>query len=445
MKISDTGTLEPWLAESWKMDGNTWTIQLKDGIKFSNGKPVDAAAVKACFERLLSQHERAKGDLNIQSMSADGLTLTIKTKGENITLMNDLCDPYASIIDVSEKIDTNTSVVGTGPYKLIESNLEGVYVEKNENYWNGEAKVDKINFISFSDPDTLGMALQNGDLDAAYGLTGTDYVDLIQKTDGYKISQVPTSTRNIGVFYNTASGFMQDAAVRRAISMCFDKESFCEMIMSGDAEVATSAFPSTFPYGDGKVSDVSFDIDGAKKVLSEAGYVDTDGDGYVDKDGKNVTIKWVTYGSEDSLPKLAEVTQANLKQVGIKADIEVVDSLAPRLQEGKFDLFGMVYTSTATGDPQYYFTNFFEKGGGYSYTNFEDKEFSQLLEELKQETDTEKRGELSVKLEQILLDKNVCTQIGHKKSVTLMKAGVTGMDASMSDFYITTVDTDINQ
>ena len=72
---TDTMELEPWLATSWENDGDcTWTITLRDGVKFSSGRDMDAAAVKQCFEHLLEVHDRAPGDTKIESIEADGQT-----------------------------------------------------------------------------------------------------------------------------------------------------------------------------------------------------------------------------------------------------------------------------------------------------------------------------------------------------------------------------------
>ena len=69
---TDNMELEPWLATSWENDGNnTWTITLRDGVKFSSGRDMDAAAVKQCFEHLLENHDRAPGDTKIVSMEAE--------------------------------------------------------------------------------------------------------------------------------------------------------------------------------------------------------------------------------------------------------------------------------------------------------------------------------------------------------------------------------------
>ena len=76
MKINDSMQLEPWIAEGYELvDDLTWKITLKDGVCFSNGKPCDAEAVKKCLEDLVAVHERAAGDLKIDSMEADGLEI----------------------------------------------------------------------------------------------------------------------------------------------------------------------------------------------------------------------------------------------------------------------------------------------------------------------------------------------------------------------------------
>jgi len=94
---TDTMELEPWLATEWTNDGNnTWTITLRDGVKFSSGRDMDAEAVKQCFEHLLENHDRAPGDTKIESMEADGQVLTIVTSEPNPALMNYLAGQFCA-------------------------------------------------------------------------------------------------------------------------------------------------------------------------------------------------------------------------------------------------------------------------------------------------------------------------------------------------------------
>ena len=102
------------------MNETTWEIVIKDNVCFSNGKKVDAAAVKACFEHLVEVHERAADNLKIASMEADGQKLTIVTSEPNPILMNYLSEAYGCIIDMEVGIPEDGCVVGTGPYVATE-------------------------------------------------------------------------------------------------------------------------------------------------------------------------------------------------------------------------------------------------------------------------------------------------------------------------------------
>ena len=122
---TDTMELEPWLATAWENDGDcTWTITLRDGVKFSSGRDMDAAAVKQCFEHLLEVHDRAPADTKIESIEADGMTLTIKTSEPNPALMNYLGDPYGCIIDCDASDFDAGIAVGTGPLYYIKQQLQ---------------------------------------------------------------------------------------------------------------------------------------------------------------------------------------------------------------------------------------------------------------------------------------------------------------------------------
>ena len=94
VRYSDSMEIEPWLAKSWEnKDELTWVIELQDGVKFSSGREMDAAAVKECLEHLVEVHDRAPGDLMIDKIEADGLILTITTKEPRPALLNYLGDP----------------------------------------------------------------------------------------------------------------------------------------------------------------------------------------------------------------------------------------------------------------------------------------------------------------------------------------------------------------
>ena len=119
-RFTDEMQLEPWLAETIAQeDALTWRITLREGIRFSSGRALDAQAAKECLDALVQTHARAAGDLHIAAISAEGQTLTIRTEIPVPALPNFLADPYACIIDMDAGVGEDGVVVGTGPYKAV--------------------------------------------------------------------------------------------------------------------------------------------------------------------------------------------------------------------------------------------------------------------------------------------------------------------------------------
>lgn len=119
-KYNDNMEVEPWLATDYEfVDDTTVKITLRDGVKFSSGRTMDAEAVKECLEDLIAVHDRAPYDLKINHIDADGLTLTIYTTEPCPAIINYLGDPYGAIIDMEYGIQGESgsaNVAGTGPY-----------------------------------------------------------------------------------------------------------------------------------------------------------------------------------------------------------------------------------------------------------------------------------------------------------------------------------------
>lgn len=185
--------LEPWIASGYEnIDELTWKITLKDNVTFSNGKKVDGAAVKACLEALVAEHERAAGDLCIDTITAEENTVTITTTVPKPALLHYLSDPYGCIIDVEEGVDEKGIVVGTGPYVAVDLVTDDhLTLVKNDNYWDGEVNVDEITVRTISNGDTLANALLGGEIDAAYGMAYASYP--LFQTDAYTFSSTATS------------------------------------------------------------------------------------------------------------------------------------------------------------------------------------------------------------------------------------------------------------
>ena len=108
---------QPWLCESYEnVDELTWILTLRDDVTFSNGNKMTADSVKKCFERTAEQNPRYAETVSIDSMEADGQTLTIKTSVPEPTLINDLCDPLMAVYDSESLIDEELGASCTGPF-----------------------------------------------------------------------------------------------------------------------------------------------------------------------------------------------------------------------------------------------------------------------------------------------------------------------------------------
>lgn len=442
-KYNDNMEVEPWLATDYEfVDDTTVKITLRDGVKFSSGRTMDAQAVKECLENLVKVHDRAPSDMKIDYIDADGLTLTIYTTEPCPAIINYLGDPYGAIIDMEYGVQGeggNANVAGTGPYIAEKVTPTQIDLVKNENYWGGDVKVDKVTVKSFSDGSALTAALQTGDIQGTYGLQYDNYA-LFDGNPEYTINSCATSRCFFGQF-NFESEIMQDQNIRKAIEMGIDKEGFCSVIMEGRGLPAKAAFPDSFSYGNEAVETVFYDPEGAKKLLEESGWKDTDGDGYADKDGQKLTIDWLTYPTRLEQPKLAEYAQATLKEIGIDVVVNNTSDHMTYAADGNFDVYVSSTTTAPTGDPEYFFTS--TVVGPKNYGKYENKEVTALTEKLHQAFEPEERAKLATELQQKILDDDGFFFVSHLNMGIVTKSNVKGMAAHPCDYYEITADLDV--
>ena len=441
-KYSDTMELEPWLAESYEnVDELTWKINLKDGITFTSGRKLDGEAVKECIEHLVAVHKRAAGGLNIERVEAEADTVIITTAKPVPALINYLSDPYGCIIDMQAGITDEGNVSATGPYIAEEIVTDsGLTLVKNQNYWNGEPRLDKIIVKTISDGDTLTMALQSGELNAAYGLP---YSSLsLFNNSNYTISSSETS-RSFFAQMNYANVNLQDSNVRAAIAMAINKKDFTNVLLKGNGTLAEGPFPKDYTFGDSYVKAAEYNIDNARHLLAQSGWKDTDGDGYVEKNGEKLTLRWLTYPSRQELPLLAENVQASLKQIGIDVKINCTANHLDYVKKGEWDIYASAFVCAPTGDPEYFFTTHCLKNSSKNRGGYYNEQLEQLEEQLSTTFDTEGREQLGIKMTQTILDDNAFIFASHLKMSIVSGKGVSGLTAHPSDYYEITAELDM--
>ena len=442
VRYSDTMEVEPWLATSWEnVDPLTWRLTLRDGVKFHSGRAMDAAAVKECLEALVKNHDRAPRDLQIDAVEADRQTLTIRTKEPRPALLNYLGDPYACIVDVKAGVRDGI-VAGTGPYIAVECKSgDHLTLKKNTNYWNGTPKLDELTIKTISNGNTLAAALQSGEIDAAYGMAYESYP--LFQNEKYRFSKVATS-RAFFLWMNYESPMASDPAVRKAIAMGVHKDGFVKTLLHGNGCPAQGVFPAGFAFGGDKTKTESYDPEGAKKVLESAGWIDTDGDGVREKDGKKLTVRWLTYPSRLELPLLAEFAQAELKKIGV--DVEVNSTAGHnkiRKDSTAWDVYASAMVTAPTGDPEYFFASCCLDASPSNNGHFHSDRLEGLAKELAGEFDPAKRAQLAVDMQQTLLDDNGYVFCSFLQMSLISKKNVVGYDGHPCDYYQITANTDI--
>lgn len=432
---------QPWIAESVETpDENTWVFTIRDGVTFSNGKTVDAKAVKACFERTYEKNERADSTLKIKSMEADGMKFTIVTPEPNPTLLNDLCDPLLGIYDETEEPDEELGVSCTGPYVATSfTAMTDVKMRANENYWGGAPKADTVELKIIDDQDALDMALANGEIDLIAQETANG-ASKFTDTSKYTTDTVTTTRANF-LSFNLKTEGLDDLAVRQAINYCIDREGYADVVYQGFATPCYGIYPDNLAFGgtDGLNLTVdSYDADKAKEILADAGYQDTDGDGILDKDGVNLSFKVLTYSYNDNCIQLADMLQAELSQIGIELSIETQDVLDDPLASGDFDLAILNYAMAPIGTPSYFINMLFTTGASNNYGGYSNEKVDALAAEIGTTSDNDKVVSLTRELEQQVLDDMPFAFVADQQLIFVYSNKVKGVQINPTEYYLVT-------
>lgn len=436
-KFDDEMNVQKNLVEEYSVseDGLVWTVELRDGVLFQSGNVMDAEAVKASLERTCSMQSRADKELNIASMEAEGNTLKITTREPNPILPNCLCDPYSGIVDVKSLNEDGSAEVGTGPFKLVEYvENERMELDAFDEYWAGKPASSHVTIRSISDLDASVLALQKGELDACYGLP-YDARDLFDGTKGFKISQAATS-RVYKVYFNLEHEFTGDPDFRKAVCMAVDRENYARVLVNGAGTPTKATFPAVTAFSsETSLTNVpDFDMEGAKELLAQSGYADSDGDGFLDKDGKKVSLQMITYG-RTGLPQTSQALQSALGQLGIDVSLEQLENTEDRGRAGSFDLSVYAEVTMPTSDSYSYMASNYGTDGINNFGRYSDAEVDELLRELNMEFDAEKRAELTKQIDRTVLSENAFCNIFHLNMYMAMKDTVEGLEQSPMDYY----------
>lgn len=413
LKFEDDGTVVGDLAESWSVseDKLTWTFNLKQGVKFHNGKELTSADVKATFDRALNAEAGGLRTTEIIKMftsveAPDPYTVTITTDAPYGPMESLMCNMSLGIMDADYieqyGLDLGTSAEGengTGPFKVVSwERDQEIVVERFDDYFGTPAKLQTVVYTIIPEAASRVIALETGEVDVIDKPTDEDLARLEADTENFTVLRKPTISQRLFRF-GCNDPIISNTKVRQAIVYAIDRQAIIDALFTGSGYPSTAPLaPVTFGYSD--LGEIEQDLELAKSLLAEAGYPD----GF---DTKIITTERYQNGIE-----LAEIISQQLAEIGINAEIEVwewsalsaswngitadefdqpifIMGAGPSMRDADGGLRGL-YTTSETGlnDRNYGF-----------YSN---AEVDALIEQGMQETDQQKRVEIYKEAMEIL-------------------------------------------
>jgi peptide/nickel transport system substrate-binding protein len=441
VKVNQEQELEPWVSESWDTSdgGTTWIFKIRENITFQNGNHVDAEAVKASLERIIQVSEAMKNALKIETMEADGHHLTITTEQPLPHFPSELVHPNSAIVDVSAE-GIEQQPIGTGPFKVVsfDPNSKLELVKYNE-YWDGEVKLDRATMIFNEDANARTTALQSGDADIVYR-PAIESIETLKNDKSIK-TDVVSSLRTHLLMYNSGKDVFKDPALRKAFDVMIDREVIAADIMAGQATAAEGPFHAESPFSP-VYTEKEFSLDKARKYLEEAGYEIKDGKAV--KDGKPLTLKLITYSYRPELPLISQLLQSNAKELGITLEIQQVENIDEYLAEkSDWDLATYSLITAPRGDASYFLNSAYMAGGAINPGQIRNDQVTELIKELNQTFDHDKRNELSKLAIKIIDEEILHSFIVHPNNFVAYKDFVLNWETSKSEYYTLTKDIDV--
>ncbi|TFZ03709.1 ABC transporter substrate-binding protein [Ramlibacter humi] len=419
-KINSDGSVTPLLAESWEVspDLTTYTFKLRKGVKFQNGEPFNAQAVKFSFDRAGGEKSTNKDKRTfaaITTQAVDENTVVILTKEIDPDFPFLLGQATAVIVEPKSVNDNATKPVGTGPYKL-ENWVKGssVTLTKWDGFRNAAAiKLRRATFRFIADPSAQVAALLSGDIDAApRGITGRQ-VPPLQANPNLQVIISGSRAKTI-LAINNKKKPLDDVRVRRAIAAAVDRKAVIQGAVDGlGVPIGSHYVPSAPGYVD--TTGVNpYNPDKARQLLKEAGVTNLE---------LTMTLPPPAYARQGG-----EIIASMLSKVGIKTKLENVEWaqwLSGTYGNKNYDL-----TIISHVEP-FDLGNFAKPDYYWGYNN---PKFNELYSKYKSTANPKDRLKLLGDIQRLLADDCVHEFLFTPQWVTVAKKGVKGLWKDMPIF-----------
>jgi peptide/nickel transport system substrate-binding protein len=426
------GNIVPKLATSWeRIDPLTWKFYLRKGVKFHDGTPFTAEAVKFNIKRCTEGNGAGYTGFIDEVEVVDDYTVLFHLKNEFGPVLNNLTNTIGAMMNpkfVKEQGENiSQCACGTGPFKLIEYNRgSGAVFVKNEDYWGKPAKLDRIEFRTIPEDSTRIIALKTGEVDIIIEPPPQELSGI--KGDKNLSVYMSPKYRTLSVYFNMLDknvGGEENRAFREAIAYAINPQEIVDYVLEGLAlPLDKGFFPESIIKGKQDPSLIRKpDLEKAKQILKEAGI----------KPGRTVEFL-CTRGRYLRDTETAEVIQSQLAKAGINAKVVVMEmgaytSAASKHEQEMFLLaWGWV-----TGDPYQLFYQAHFSSSGWNWGGFYNEEMDKLIEEGGVTMDWDKRMEIFNKAYKILYDNVAIVPILQYNNLYAMNKKVKGFFASPTE------------
>ncbi len=434
----------PGLAKSWEIsdDGKLYTFELNEKATFSDGKPVLASDVLFTLHKILDPKSEAVQIVGgfehldlANTKIIDEHTIQIAFKQVLAAQLIRFGDVYVIPEHVYSKgnfrNDYNDTAIGSGPYRLVRR-VPGkeIVVERRPDYWGERPHIQTIVFKFIGDHNTAWNAVKLGEVDETIVASDTwqrertnpSYARYLEFTRFYTLSY------NY-IAWNNRSPVLSDKRMRRALAMTIPMDAVIQDLYHGTARAMTGPFtPDQYAYNP-TVAPIRYDPDGAKRELASMGWLDTNGDGILDKNGRPLHISLMMMSGSATTKQFGQALQDEMKRIGIDLELLMLEgaTVIQRLIAGNYEAAYLGWDLDPDPDPHALFSSTQVPPRGQNFVFFSNLEADRIIDSARQEMDLSKRKELYWRLHELLVDEQPYTwtvQVSSKWAINKRVRGV---------------------
>ncbi|MBN9623618.1 MAG: ABC transporter substrate-binding protein [Actinobacteria bacterium] len=415
------GEVVPWLLESIKPSKNytVWTMALKEGVEFSNGKPMTSADVQWSLEKSMESETHAATVEGWEKVEATAPTTVVLTTSRPTPEMPNILSQW--IFSVMPKNWEGKSEkqffehpVGTGPFEFVSwKKGESITLKKNPHYWvPNRPYLEEVVYHTVQSPESRTAQLRGGQLDVAYAPPFPEIESLEQSPE--LAVEAPFMGTSWFIILNTQSELFKNRKVREAFNYALDREAMIELALHGNGEPMNSQLLPWVPAYDKSLPAPEYNAEKAKELLAEAV-----------TEGVKPTFTLLSLAESPFWTQGAQIAQSNLEEAGFSVTIKKSDlsSLLGQLEGGEFDA-STIYNVEQSQSPNEFFSLYNGTGGVFAGVNTEETE--KMMAEAQSETNEAKRNAIWGEMQQKVNEELALIMTAYSPYVWVRQADLVG-------------------